>query len=204
MSKTAPKHERIPLKEAYERLITGELVIRLQSADQTESRNARLDANALIIGNLASGRWQATYCADVVSGRSESIHQSAWVEDCIPGLRAWITPQHGQACFPRAPKGVQVLNGVVIIVPMADAVSGSTKRKLGRRTDRDEIYQALEMIFARGGAPESPKLLAEMVAKERGRRIGDKGWNQRTLETHITTWKRGRSPDAKIAEISAA
>jgi hypothetical protein len=77
------------------------------------------------------------------------------------------------------------------------------RRKEGRPSVKYKVWKTLQEMRDEShplGAPQ--KHLATLVAKRNGRNLGDKGWNERTIIQHVSTWLRdkGLSPSNSESE----
>jgi hypothetical protein len=62
-------------------------------------------------------------------------------------------------------------------------------RKPGRPSARDLVRQTLNLMRSAGTNLNLPhKHLANLVAQENGKKLGDRGWNERTVVQHISEW----------------
>jgi hypothetical protein len=74
--------------------------------------------------------------------------------------------------------------------PLENPVS-LVRKAGGRPSVRDQVYDTLEKMRSAGDDLTLPnKKLAEVVAKRKYKKLGDPNWNKRTIEGHISTWKR--------------
>jgi hypothetical protein len=65
----------------------------------------------------------------------------------------------------------------------------------GRSTAREEVNEALRKMREEGRNLALPqKKLAELVASHAGHELGQPNWNLRTIQEHISKWKRENGP----------
>jgi hypothetical protein len=65
----------------------------------------------------------------------------------------------------------------------------------GRPSERDTVYRTLAQMRRDGvSLNKSQKTLAEEIARSNGAKLGDKGWDDRTIMQHISDWLR-ENPD---------
>jgi len=84
--------------------------------------------------------------------------------------------------------------------PRSESTSGTSKpsaRTSGRPSAKGVVWSTLSQMQVEGfqmGRPQ--KALAVEIARRNNTQIGDRGWSERTLVTHISVWlaKRSSSP----------
>src|SRR5262249_42105378 len=65
----------------------------------------------------------------------------------------------------------------------------------GRPSERDSVYQTLAQMRRDGvSLNKLQKMLAEEVASRNGVKLGDRGWDDRTIVQHVSDWLR-ENPD---------
>jgi hypothetical protein len=71
-----------------------------------------------------------------------------------------------------------------------DHVGPITKAKIGRPSDKDQIYQALDHLQRGHRVKEmAAEKLAKLVASHCGKQLGEKRWDERTVLGHIQIWR---------------
>ena len=71
------------------------------------------------------------------------------------------------------------------------------RRKQGRPTARDTVWKTMGQMRDESYNLTTPQLrLAELVAERNSRKLGDKGWSERTIIEHVSDWlkKNGFGP----------
>jgi hypothetical protein len=68
----------------------------------------------------------------------------------------------------------------------------------GRPSERDLVYQTLAQMRRDGVSLNKPhKTLAEQVASRNGHKLGDRGWDDRTIVQHVSDWLRENADPPK-------
>jgi hypothetical protein len=68
----------------------------------------------------------------------------------------------------------------------------------GRPSERDSVYRTLAQMRRDGESLNKPhKTLAEEVARRNGAKLGDRGWDDRTIVQHISGWLREKTDPPK-------
>jgi hypothetical protein len=70
-------------------------------------------------------------------------------------------------------------------------VVGTSQRAVGRSTAREQIHNELRKMQEEGQDLSLPqKKLAELIANRTGHSLGQSNWKLRTIQEHISKWKR--------------